>query len=380
MTRYTSDDPELDTFYHAIDGLHLQPLWEESMTRFTSDTPDLDAFYQDIHQLHLQPLWEMKGLLTPTPVVEAVPFRWGADDLKGAARRSGDLVPIDRGGDRRVLALSNPGLGGAPFISSTLWAAVQYLQAGEVAPAHRHTPAALRFVLEGQGVYTLIDGDPIAMGRGDLVLTPSWTFHEHHNPSAEPMMWLDVLDLPIVAALDAVFFEEGPSEEADRSTSPRSTSERRYGQGPGLVPAGISLNSHDRAHSPLAVFRWAETDSALSALLEVGDADEAAVRFRDPTRGRDVMPTLRCEMRRLRAGATSIMDRQTGTRVCAVLEGSGSVRLGGEELSLNPGDIFVVPSWCTHQLVAETGLDVFTTSDAPVLEALSLFRRDEVNP
>lgn len=346
--------------------------------RYRADEPDLDAYYADVEQAYLQPLWEMAGVLTPTPVVQTVPYRWSAGDLQKLAARAGELVPIDRGGDRRVLAMSNPGLDGAPFISGTLWAAVQLLLPGEVAPAHRHSPGALRFVLDGNGVYTLLDGDPVAMSRGDLVLTPSWVYHEHHNPSSQPMMWLDVLDLPMVAALDAVFFEERPSEEADESVAPRSASERRFGQGAGLVPTGVSASVHDRPHSPLMVYRWADTDAALDSLLELGDGQEAELRYRDPSRGRDVMPTLRCEMHRSVAGHTTATGRQTGTRVCAVLDGAGTVRLGGQEFAVAPGDVFVVPSWCEYQLEARSTLDIFTTSDAPVLEALGLFRRKVV--
>lgn len=343
--------------------------------RYHSDEPDLDAFYGEIEQAHLQPLWEMTGLLTPTPAVKTVPYRWSAGELHKMAARAGQLVPIDGGGDRRVLAMSNPGLDGAPFVSGTLWAAVQYLQAGEVAPAHRHTPGALRFVLDGEGVYTLLDGDPVSMRTGDLVLTPSWVYHEHHNPTDRPMMWLDVLDLPVVAALDAVFFEEGPSEEADRSIAPRSTTERSFGQGSGIVPTGVSAPIHDRPHSPLMIYRWAESDAALDALLELHDGREAELRYRDPTRDRDVMPTMRCEMRRVVQGVTSATDRQTGSRVCAVFRGAGVARLGGNEFTVAAGDVFVVPSWCEHQLEAHTTVDIFTTSDAPVLEALGLFRR-----
>jgi len=343
--------------------------------RYHADEPDLDAYYGDIAKAHLQPLWEMRGILTPTPVVKAVPYRWSASELQNLAAQAGQLVPVDKGGDRRVLAMSNPGLDGAPFISGTLWAGVQFLGAREVAPAHRHTPGALRFVLDGDGVYTFLDGDPVAMSRGDLVLTPSWVYHEHRNPGSMPMMWLDVLDLPIVAALDAVFFEEGPVAEAGERVVPRSASERRFGQGAGLAPAGASAVEHDHPHSPLMVYRWSETDAALNALLELGDGREAELRYRDPSRDRDVLPTLRCEMRRISGGVTTAADRQTGSRVCAVLEGTGNVRLGTQEFPLSSGDVFVVPSWCQHQLEAGTTLDIFTTSDAPVLDALGLFRR-----
>ncbi|WP_055477294.1 cupin domain-containing protein [Gordonia sp. HS-NH1] len=350
-----------------------------STRRFTSDDPELDRFYSDIAANDLQPLWEMRGLLTKTPSVATVPHRWSMSELVKLAAQSGDLVPIERGGDRRVLALSNPGLGGAPYISSTLWAAVQFLLPGELAPAHRHTPSALRFVLDGAGAYTVLDGDPVTMSQGDLILTPAWAFHEHHNPSSESMMWLDVLDLPIVAGLDAVFFEEGPSEEADRSQARRSASERRFGQGAGLMPATAG-HGFLPEHSPLTVYRWLDTDAALTALLELTESGDASVRFKDPTRSRDVMPTLRCEMRRVLSGTTTAAERQTGSRVCAVFSGTGRVEIDDCEFDLGPGDIFVVPSWAVYRLHAHSDLDIFTTSDAPVLDALALYRDEKVEP
>ncbi len=131
------------------------------------------------------------------------------------------MIGIDRGGDRRVLSLSHPDLGGLPFATHTLWGAVQFLGGGELAPAHRHSPAALRFVLEGSGVWTLVNGDPIRMAPGDLVLTPSWTWHEHHNPGPGPMIWFDGLDVPLVRNLDAVFFEPGGDEPSRYEPAPR---------------------------------------------------------------------------------------------------------------------------------------------------------------
>jgi gentisate 1,2-dioxygenase len=348
--------------------------------RFTSDECALDDFYGDLADGYLQPLWEMHGLLTAEPEVATVPYRWRAAELNKMAQRAGDLIPISRGGDRRVLALSNPGLSGAPYISSTLWAAVQFLLPGETAPPHRHTPAALRFILDGAGVYTVVDGDAIPMARGDLVLTPAWTFHEHHNPGAESMMWLDVLDLPVVAALDAVFFQPG-DQPAPVTRPRRSTAERLYGQGPGVVPAGFGAAQHVLPQSPLTVYRWADTDAALSGLLEATGSTEATLRFQDPTRARDVMPTLRCEMTRLTAGASGTAHRQTGSRVCAILNGHGAVDVGDARFDIEAGDIYVVPSWSTCQLHSGTvDLDMFTCSDAAVLDALALFRSEVVDP
>lgn len=347
-----------------------------STRRFSSPDPDLELLYGDLAEQELQPLWELKGLLTATPAVRSVPFRWSAKQLRALGERAGQLVPIDRGGDRRVLACANPGLEGAPYAVSTLWAAVQYLGPLEVAPAHRHTPAALRFVLEGEGVWTLVDGDPLAMSAGDLILTPSWSFHEHHNTVDRPMLWMDVLDLPVVAALEAVFFEEGPTEEVERLTSPVSHSERVYGN-PGLLPPpGQRVQPR---HSPLLAYRWRETDQALTRRLESSGADFATLTYVDPTRGTDVMPTMRCEAHRVVAGSRTPLLRQTGSRVATVFRGSGVAVVGEHRFDVAPGDILAIPSWTPWRLEAEDALDVFSTSDAPVLEALGLYRQEELS-
>jgi len=349
--------------------------------RFHDEDPLLDELYAELYENDLQPLWRLKGLLPPEPVVTTRPHVWRAATLNRLAERSGELVGIDRGGDRRVLACANPGLSGLPYASSTLWAAVQYLGAGEVAPAHRHTPAALRFVLSGQGVWTLVDGDPLHMSRGDLVLTPSMSFHEHHNPGETPMTWMDVLDLPVVAALDAVFFEEGPSEEAGTRADPVSASELSFAGGPGLLPVRSGAAPAGPAPSPLLAYRWESTDRALTSQLSLGTDPEARVRFVDPTTGRDVLPTMRCEMTRVRRGGSSGAARQTGSRVATVLNGAGAASIGDQRFDVGPGDIFVVPSWASYELSAqEDELDVFSTSDAPVLEALNLYREAVVAP
>ncbi|GLY97219.1 cupin domain-containing protein [Actinoplanes sp. NBRC 103695] len=347
-----------------------------STRRFETPDPELDLLYRDLADQDLQPLWELKGLLTPTPTVRSVPHRWTAKELRALGERAGHLVPIDRGGDRRVLACANPGLDGAPYAVSTLWAAAQYLGPHEVAPAHRHTPAALRFVLEGTGVWTLVDGDPLAMSAGDLILTPSWSFHEHHNTADQPMLWMDVLDLPMVAALEAVFFEEGPSEEVERLTATVSDSERRYGN-PGLLPPP-GLRARPR-HSPLLAYRWADTDLALSRRLDATGAEFATLAYVDPTRGTDVMPTMRCEAHRVRGGSRSPLVRQTGSRIATVFRGSGVAVVGEHRFDVAPGDILAIPSWTPWRLEAHDPLDVFSTSDAPVLDALGLYREEELS-
>lgn len=345
--------------------------------RYRSDEQSLDDLYAHMSTEDLQPLWAMHGILTPEPKPRTQAYRWGAKQMRALGERAGHLVPLDRGGDRRVLACANPGLNGAPYATSTLWAAVQFLGPHEMAPAHRHSPSALRFVLEGEGVWTMIDGDPLHMAAVDLIPTPASTYHEHHNPSDKGMLWVDVLDLPVVEFLEAVFFEEGSSEEVDPKTDPLSTSELLYGR-PGLMPAG-DVEPPGEDHSPLLAYRWEDTDAALRQQMRVTGDSDATVRFTDPLRGGDVMPTLRCEMRRVAAGTTTTAHRQTGSRVSTVLHGSGQITIGESTFDIEHGDILAIPSWAWVTVQANPGsedLDLFTTSDAPVLGALKLFREE----
>jgi gentisate 1,2-dioxygenase len=313
------------------------------------------------------------------PAPHARPHRWRWDQVLPLASRAGQLVPVGRGGERRAIALANPGLGGAPFATPTLWAAVQLLGPGEVAPAHRHSQSAFRFVLEGEGVWTVVDGDPVAMRRGDLLLTPAWAWHEHHNTAAAPMIWLDGLDMPLVADLDAGFFEFGADELTDRSTPSVSRSEQLWAH-PGLRPVAAP----DQPTSPLVAYRWHETDAALAAQLELettGGAGvvgpgHAAIRYTNPTTGRDALVTLRMEMHRLRSGSSTRTRQEVGSTVWQVFAGTGEFDLGGERLDVARGDLVAVPSWCPSTISAGTDLDLFVFGDAPVYEALHLARPD----
>ena len=334
---------------------------------------EVDDFYEAVADADLQPLWVQKGIMPNEPPLAAVPFAWRWKTLKELAERSGELIPIDRGGDRRVLSLSNPGLAGQPYATQTLWGAVQYLGPGEVAPAHRHTPAALRFVIEGSGVWTLVNGDPVPMAPGDLVLTPSWSWHEHHNPGTSPMIWFDALDLPLARSLDAVFFENGPDQMVNRAVDPISRSELNYGTSTGLVPFD---HAEQMLFSPLFAYRWKDTDRALSRLTELSTDGTGSVKFVDPTRGIDVMPTMRCSMHRVLAGSRTRKYRRNGSSVWVTFKGSAVVSVGEERFHLDEGDMFAVPSWCALSIEATQDSDFFCTSDAPVFEKLGLAREE----
>ena len=183
-----------------------------SPTAPADDEASIEELYRDFERLHLQGLWTQAADLMPSvPTPKAVPWIWRAADLLPIADRCGELITIERGGERRAIALANPGLGGRPYATPTIWGALQHLGPRESAPAHRHMANAVRFVLEGQGVWTTVDGDACDMEPGDLVLTPAWTFHDHANTTDAPMRWFDGLDLPLANYLDVIFYETPPA-------------------------------------------------------------------------------------------------------------------------------------------------------------------------
>lgn len=344
------------------------------MTDTIKDDPqDLVELYDDLGKYDLAPLWTQTGDLMPvTPKPAAVPWQWRWSRMRALAERAGDLVPIERGGERRVLSLANPGLLGKPWATPTLWGALQFLGPKESAPAHRHTPGAIRFVLEGEGVWTLVDGDALPMGPGDLVLTPSMSWHEHHNPNDAAMLWFDGLDIPLVSYLDAVFFEDTEDEYAaeNKPVADRSTSELLHGA-PGVRPTGIETPTH---HSPLMAYRWADTDRTLSTLADRLDQPEVSVVFSDPTTGRDALPTMRCSMHRLRVASRTAPVRTVGSSILVVFRGSGRSVIDGTRFSWQAGDMIVVPSWAAVEHETDEGADLFRLGDDPVIESLNLDR------
>ena len=216
------------------------------------------------------------------------------------------------------------------------------------------------------------------MSRGDLLLTPGWNFHGHHNDTDKPMAWIDGLDIPFSQQNDVGFFEFGSERVTDYATPKFSRGERLWCH-PGLRPlSGLE----DTVSSPIGAYRWEYTDRALTEQLLLEDEGQpatvepghAAIRYVNPTTGGDVMSTIRCEFHRLRAGAATRARREVGSTVFQVFEGKGSVTIAGEETVLNIGDMFVIPSWIEWSLQAETQFDLFRFSDAPIMERLNFNR------
>jgi gentisate 1,2-dioxygenase len=355
----------------------------------------LARLYEDFAAADMVPLWTARDDLMPMqPTPRSLAHLWRWSVLYPLAQRAGDLVPVGRGGERRAIALANPTLGGEPYATPTLWAAIQYLGPREVAPEHRHSQNAFRFVLEGEGVWTVVDGDPVAMRRGDLLITAGGRFHGHHNATDQPMAWLDGLDIPLQSYLDSTFFQFGSDEVTDYRTPSRSQSELLWAH-PGLAPVGAPTGATaGTAGSVLAAYRWTATDAALTDLLTVGDEGRAgwiepghaAIRYTDPATGQDVLPTIRCEIHRIRGNTTGVIAPAVGSSVWQVFDGAAIVRIGvGENAvthEVERGDVFVVPSWAGLAIEAGAGTDgesgadadFFCFSDAPVIEKLGLAR------
>jgi gentisate 1,2-dioxygenase len=329
------------------------------------------AFYERIDKLNSTPLWEvLHALVTPTPNTPCKPHVWKWDAMLPHIMEAGRLITAKEA-ERRVLVLENPGLRGRSRITHSLYAGLQLILPGEVAPAHRHSQSALRFILQGRGAYTAVDGEKVTMGVGDFVITPSWTFHDHGNPSKEPMVWMDGLDVPIVELLDAQFMEKGP--EAIQHTD-RDEGDNLAQFGNTMKPVHYKAKSRT---SPLFWYPYERTREALETMKKGRDPHPCwghKLQYTNPVTGDSAMPTIGTFMQLLPRGFRGKDYRSTDSTVYAVVEGKGRCRIGGETLSFGPKDVFVCPSWMPYSLEAEEQAVMFSFSDRPVQQALDLWR------
>jgi gentisate 1,2-dioxygenase len=339
-----------------------------------------EELYRRLGAEQLVPLWTEIGDLMPAePTARGHAHLWRWTSLLPLAELAGDLIPVERGGERRAIALANPGLGGRPFATPTLWAAIQYLNPGENAPEHRHSQHAFRFVVEGEGVWTVVNGDPVVMRRGDFLPQPGWNWHGHRNAATTAMAWLDGLDIPLQSWLESTFFEFGAARVDGDDAPMRSRSERLWAH-PGLRPL---VSGAPPAATPLLAYRWEHTDRALCEQLASEDdghpataePGHAAVRYTNPATAGDALPTIRAEFHRFRPGASSTPRREVGSSVFQVFDGEADVHVGEATWRVGRGDLFVVPSWQLWAVRCDaTGVDLFRFSDAPVYERLGLHR------
>lgn len=342
-----------------------------SMNETPSESPERLEFYDRIRDDNLAPLWQVfSSLITKEPKSNCQAHLWSYKLLRKRLLEAGDLISAKEA-ERRVLILENPGFAGEARITTSLFSGLQLVLPGEVAPAHRHSQSALRFIMEGSGGQTAVDGERTLMEEGDFVITPPWSWHDHGNESDEPMIWLDGLDIPLVRFFDASFAESYPDDEQP-ITAPDGDSGARYGAN--MMPVDYRSAS---PVSPLFAYPYARTRDALETMKQNDAWDPChglKMRYTNPNDGGHAMPTIGAFIQLLPAGFTTRRYRATDATVFVCVEGRGKSRIGRTHFEWGPRDIFVVPSWqpVVHEAIKETVL--FSFSDKPVQEKLALWR------
>ena len=334
------------------------------------------AFYEQIGRQNLAPLWErIKGLVPRAPQPAAMPAHWKYSEVRASLLQAGVLLSAEEA-ERRVLILENPGLAGKSQITGSLFSGLQLLMPGEKAHAHRHTASALRLFLEGSSAYTAVNGERTVMARGDFVITPGWTWHDHGNEGAEPVIWLDGLDVPIVNLFDTSF-AEGSEETRIPVSRPEGDCEARYGGA--MLPDTSDGASAISLSSPLLNYRYARARESLSATQRNGPIDAChgvKLRYVNPLTGGPAMPTMSAALQLLVAGFQTAPYRSTDGTVFVVVEGKGRSEIGGAKFDWTESDVFVAPSWATQRHHAGTETVLFSFSDRAAQEKLGIWREE----
>lgn len=328
----------------------------------------LGKFNCRVHQPDDPPLFSKE----PKSSMRSTLWRWS--DLEPLLTRLGSEVGLKAGGSRRTLRLSSPGLESGT--TPTFWASIQVILPGEVATAHRHSANAFRFVMRGSGAFTTVDGERYPMSQGDLVLTPSMAWHDHVHEGDEPMVWLDVLDIPLMRSLHASFFE-GSTVPVQPLAQYSDRSYREFGSGL-FAPPDMAVRD---AHNPLLVYPAARAAEAveLARGLPPNRVDDIALDYRNPITGGAVMRTMGMRQLLLRPGFHGAARRATASQLYFVIEGEGSTFIDGEEFRWSAGDLVAVKpwAWCRHVNAAPFDARLFQVNDAPALRALGFFRVEE---
>jgi gentisate 1,2-dioxygenase len=370
----------------------------ETTTRQPTTADARKSFYNAIGQHSMTPLWEvLHALVPPLPASPCVPAMWKYSDIRPFLMDAGQLITAEEA-VRRVLVLENPALRGQSCITQSLYAGLQVIMPGEVAPSHRHTQSALRFVVEGQGAYTAVDGERTTMQPGDFIITPSWTWHDHgHHGSShqhghdgkhdsgegfdQPVVWLDGLDIPMLRFFDAGFAENG-SAASQPITRAEGISTHRYSAN--MLPVRYSAPFGQT--SPIFSYPYERTRQALHELEGHADIDAwdgVKLRYVNPATGGSPIPTMATFMQRLPAGFSGKPFRQTDGAVFSVVEGDASVAIesGHTTTTFEVGarDHFVIPSWHTARLSSSAGCVLFSFSDRPVHQALGIHREERMS-
>jgi gentisate 1,2-dioxygenase len=346
----------------------------DNQNRFESlgKMDDLPQDYRDdLQAQNLVPLWpSLRAMLPPqVPATKTITTHWSYQSVRKLLLRAGVLTPIEKA-ERRVLVLANPGHGLDKMQASpAMYAGMQLLLPGELAPAHRHTPNAIRMVVEGEGAWTLVGGEKCMMRRGDLILTPTGVWHEHGHDGNDPVIWLDVLDLPVVYFLEASYHEEGPHQI---STSGQSS--RRYARG-GLMPTRVFQRADEKY--PLLCYPWSETKAALLTLSKSDeDSDIAKVTYVNPETGLDAQNILGFYALMLRAGQHARLPARSPAQLFHQIEGQVNLTAAGKSFTMLEADTAAVPGYSQVELQNLSDSEpafVFMADESPLHRKLGLY-------
>jgi gentisate 1,2-dioxygenase len=333
-----------------------------------------EEYYDRIAKHSMRPLWTvMKDVVSREPMTRCAPVIWHFNDIKRLVMEAGGLITAEEA-ERRVLILENPSMPGESRATNTLFAGVQMILPGEIAPAHRHVSSAIRFVLDGNGAYTAVEGEKAVMAPGDFVITANWAPHDHGNTSEQPMLWLDVLDLPQVN-----FFETSFAEEFGEATQPtkRADGDSLAFYASGVLPDGAPAHLN---RSPVINYTYARTRPIVERMLKAGDIDKrhgARVRYANPINGGPVLPTMGAHLALFPQGFKGERYRATDGTIFVCVEGEGTTTVEGKAMQWGPKDVFVVPPWKTYAHAARKRSVLFSISDRPAQEALGIWREDK---
>ena len=358
----------------------------------------LDQLHADVYASNMAPYWVVDRTKLhdeDTQVMDkrkAIPFHWRyKDQMEPLLHRSAELITTETS-ERRSLVLVNPGLAPSRATTTTMYVAYRLNDPREIMPPHRHSPNAIRLGLTGKQNFTGVEGENITFGPGDLVLTPHDTWHNHGNKGDDNAINLSVLDLPLVEALNSMYFEHDYTEEEEgvrvkkamqSSRFPDDYSQQVYGAG-GLMPRFVSHHRGTGAASPMYVYRYDMMRDALERFRNWdGDPHEAImIEYVDPTTGQGIFKTVTFFMQMLRPGEKTLPLKQSASLVCAPFEGSGYSLVGNKKIEWDKFDTFVVPGgyWCEHVNTSDKDPAIlFVASDEPTLKALSFYQKHGKN-
>ncbi len=342
-----------------------------SLTEKPAETPERLAYYEKIAGGDCRALWTVfADIITPEPRSACQAHRWQYAPLREWLLEAGELITA-REAERRVLILENPGLRGQSKITTSLYAGLQLVLPGEIAPAHRHSQSALRFVIDGDGAYTAVEGERTLMSFGDFVITPPWAWHDHGNQSDEPMIWLDGLDIPFASFFDASFAEPY-NADAQPEARPTGDSLARYGAN--MLPVDYAQNG---IASPIFNYPYERSREALETMKSQQEWDPChglKLRYVNPVDGGFAMPTISAFLQLLPRAFKTAAYRSTDATVFVPTEGNGRTTIDGQVYDWGPRDIFVAPSWKWIEHEADDETVLFSYSDRAAQQKLGFWR------